>query len=106
MLVKKISLRVKLSHRNYMTRQILISLTGLFIVSGLLAEVPKYSNEFLSVGVGARAFGMSHSVVASTRDVTAGYWNPAGLTGIERDLDISLMHAEYFAGIAKYDYAG
>ena len=89
-----------------MTRQILISLTGFFIVSGLLAEVPKYSNEFLSVGVGARAFGMSHSVVASTRDVTAGYWNPAGLTGIERDLDISLMHAEYFAGIAKYDYAG
>jgi hypothetical protein len=89
-----------------MTRQILISLTGLFIVSGLLAEVPKYSNEFLSVGVGARAFGMSHSVVASTQDVTAGYWNPAGLMGIERDLDISLMHAEYFAGIAKYDYAG
>ena len=106
MLVKKISLRVKLSHRNYMTRQILISLTGLFIVSGLLAEVPKYSNEFLSIGVGARAFGMSHSVVASTRDVTAGYWNPAGLMGIERDLDIGLMHAEYFAGIAKYDYAG
>lgn len=89
-----------------MTRQILISLTGLFMVSGLLAEVPKYSNEFLSIGVGARAFGMSHSVVASTGDVTAGYWNPAGLIGIERDMDIGLMHAEYFAGIAKYDYAG
>ena len=89
-----------------MTRQILISITGLFMVSGLLAEVPKYSNEFLSIGVGARAFGMSHSVVASTWDVTAGYWNPAGLIGIERDMDIGLMHAEYFAGIAKYDYAG
>ena len=89
-----------------MTRQILISLTGLFMVSGLLAEVPKYSNEFLFIGVGARAFGMSHSVVASTGDVTAGYWNPAGLVGIERDIDIGLMHAEYFAGIAKYDYAG
>ncbi len=89
-----------------MTRQILITLTGLFMVSGLLAEVPKYSNEFLSIGVGARSFGMSHSVVASSTDVTAAYWNPAGLTGIERELDIGLMHAEYFAGIAKYDYAG
>ena len=76
-----------------MTRQILISLTGLFMVSGLLAEVPKYSNEFLFIGVGARAFGMSNSVVASTGDVTAGYWNPAGLIGIERDMDIGLMHA-------------
>jgi hypothetical protein len=45
-------------------------------------------------------------VVASTNDVTAGYWNPAGLTGVEKGIDIGLMHAEYFAGIAKYDYAG
>ena len=89
-----------------MTRQIFISLTGLIMVTGVLAEVPKYSNEFLSIGVGARAFGMSHSVVSSTEDVNAGYWNPAGLTRIERDMDIGLMHAEYFAGIAKYDYAG
>ena len=58
-----------------MNRQILISLTGLFMVSGLLAQVPKYSNEFLSIGVGARSFGMSHAVVASTieLDVLAGY---------------------------------
>ena len=89
-----------------MIRQLILSLTGLLIVSGLRAEVPKYSNEFLSIGLGARAFGMSHAVVASTRDVTAGYWNPAGLVGIQRELDIGLMHAEYFAGIAKYDYAG
>jgi hypothetical protein len=89
-----------------MSRQIILSLTSLFMVSGILAEVPKYSNEFLSIGVGARSFGMSHSVVASTGDITAGYWNPAGLMGIQRDLDIGLMHAEYFAGIAKYDYAG
>ncbi len=89
-----------------MTRQLSISLTGLFMVSGLMAEVPKYSNEFLSIGVGARAFGMSHAVVASAGDVTAGYWNPAGLTGMQRYMDIGLMHAEYFAGVAKYDYAG
>jgi hypothetical protein len=89
-----------------MSRHLALTLAGLLTVSGLLAEVPKYSNEFLAIGVGARAFGMSHAVVAGTRDVTSGYWNPAGLVHMQRDLDIGLMHAEYFAGIAKYDYAG
>lgn len=71
--------------------------------SGNLA--PKYVNEFLHIGVGARSLGMSQSQVASVSDATAGYWNPAGLTGIKSDLEIAAMHAEYFAGIAKYDYA-
>jgi hypothetical protein len=66
---------------------------------------PKYSNEFLAIGVGARALGMSNAHVASVNDVTAGYWNPAGLLGIKSDLQVAAMHAEYFAGIAKYDYA-
>ncbi len=66
---------------------------------------PKYSNEFLSIGVGARALGMSGSQVAHVNDVTAGYWNPAGLLSINTKYEASLMHAEYFAGIAKYDYA-
>jgi hypothetical protein len=64
----------------------------------------KYSNEFLQIGVGARALAMSNSYVASVDDVTSGYWNPAGLTGIQSNRQVSLMHAEYFAGIAKYDY--
>ena len=69
-------------------------------------SAPKYSNEFLNVGVGARALGMSNSQVASVNDVTAGYWNPAGLNGITSPFSVGLMHSEYFAGIAKYDYAG
>lgn len=67
---------------------------------------PKYSNEFLAIGVGADALGMSNAVVAQTRGVNSGYWNPAGLTGTNKWLDIGLMHSEYFAGIAKYDYLG
>lgn len=67
---------------------------------------PKYSNEFLAIGVGARALAMANAQVAHVKDATAGYWNPAGLLSLEHDYSLSLMHAEYFAGIAKYDYAG
>ena len=67
--------------------------------------VRKYSNEFLSIGVDAAALGMSNAVVASTGDVNSGYWNPAGLLKLE-DKQVSIMHANYFANIAQYDYAG
>ncbi len=67
---------------------------------------PKYSNEFLAIGVGADALGLGNAVVAQTGSVTSGYWNPAGLTKVNKWLEIGLMHSEYFAGIAKYDYLG
>jgi hypothetical protein len=70
------------------------------------AQAPKYSNEFLNIGVGARGLAMSKAQVASVNDVTSAYWNPAGLTGIQDNLQVSAQHAEYFAGIAKYDYVG
>jgi len=67
--------------------------------------VRKYSNEFMNIGVDAAALGMANAVTASTNDVNSGYWNPAGLIGVQ-DKQISLMHASYFANIAQYDYAG
>jgi hypothetical protein len=70
------------------------------------AQFYKYSNEFLAIGVGARSLSMSGAVIASTDDVTSGFWNPAGLAHIDKKFDLGLMHSEYFAGIAKYDYAG
>ncbi len=77
----------------------------LFIFSiYLYAQTPKYSNEFMSIGVGARALGMSNANVAIVNDVTSGYWNPAGLSLTPSSVQIALMHSEYFAGIAKYDY--
>ena len=69
------------------------------------AQFRKYSNEFLNIGAGARGMAMGGAQIASVSDVTAGYWNPAGLTGVKEYPVVSLMHAEYFAGIGKYDYA-
>jgi len=65
---------------------------------------PKYSNEFLNIGSGAAAMGMANVQVSFVNDVTAGYWNPAGLTGLKTRYEGTLTHTEYFAGIAKYDY--
>ncbi len=66
---------------------------------------PKYSNDFLNVGVGARALGMGKVQAALADDATAGYWNPAGLTGLTHKYDGVLMHSELFSGIVKNDYA-
>ncbi len=78
----------------------------LFILSfdGTAQVVRKYSNEFMSIGVDAAALGMSNAVTAQTGDVNSGYWNPAGLLKLE-DNQLGLMHANYFANIAQYDYA-
>jgi hypothetical protein len=71
----------------------------------LFSQFRKYSNEFLNIGAGARGLGMGGAQVASVKDATAGYWNPAGLVGVKDVPNVGIMHAEYFAGIAKYDYA-
>lgn len=66
----------------------------------------KYSNEFLNLGVGVRSSAMGNAVIASTTDVTAGYWNPASLSSIENNLEIGYQHSELFAGVANFDYGG
>jgi hypothetical protein len=68
------------------------------------ASAPKYSNEFLALGVGARSLGMANAQTALASDVTATYWNPAGLVHLGDKYQGGLMHASYFAGIANYDF--
>ena len=87
-------------------RRLILMFSILLLASFTYSQTAKYSNEFLSIGVGARSLSMSNAMVASTNDATSGYWNPAGLCSLQTDFDVSLMHAEYFAGIAKYDYLG
>ncbi len=83
----------------------LLTLSALFFTLTSNAQFRKYSNEFLNIGAGARGLSMGSAQVASVNDGTAGYWNPAGLVGVKDNAQINIMHAEYFAGIGKYDYA-
>lgn len=77
----------------------------MFTVEHVDAQFRKYSNEFLNIGAGARGLSMGSAQIASVNDGSAGYWNPAGLVNVKDQPQLSLMHAEYFAGIGKYDYA-
>lgn len=72
--------------------------------TGSFAQYLKYSNEFLSVGVGARAAGMGNAVISSVDDATGAYWNPSALLHIEEKSQVALMHNEQFLGIVKHDY--
>ena len=67
-------------------------------------KTPKYSNEFLNLGVGARALGMGKVQVSLADNATAGYWNPAGLVNQTHKYDGVLMHSELFSGVVKNDY--
>jgi hypothetical protein len=86
--------------------KLLFAFSGILLLStNAKAQFRKYSNEFLNIGVGARGLAMGSAQVASVKDGTAGYWNPAGLTGVRDKPNVNIMHAEYFSGIGKYDYA-
>ncbi|HEX6915713.1 MAG TPA: hypothetical protein VF145_10755, partial [Chitinophagaceae bacterium] len=81
--------------------------SGLLLVLSMVASAQfrKYSNEFLNIGAGARGLAMGGAQVASSNDASSGYWNPAGLVVIRDQPAVSFMHAEYFSGIGKYDFA-
>jgi hypothetical protein len=66
--------------------------------------ISKYAGEFMAIGIGGRPLGMGGAFVAIANDVTAGYYNPAGLGNLNYP-QISLMHSEQFGNLVNYDYA-
>jgi hypothetical protein len=87
-------------------RVVVVATMVVFGVSALVAGetgVAKYAGEFISLGVGGRALGMGGAFVALASDVTAGYWNPAGLSHINYP-QIALMHDERYGSLVNYDY--
>ncbi len=87
------------------------SVLGLLLLAALGAgpahgqRLAKYGAEFLAGGVDARALGMGGAYVGLADEVSAGYWNPAGLHGLSYP-EIGYMHVERFAGAVSFDYGG
>jgi hypothetical protein len=86
-------------------RLLALALATVASITSASAQFRIYVNEFLNIGAGARGLAMGSAQVASVEDGTAGYWNPAGLVGVKDHPNLNVMHAEYFSGIGKFDYA-
>lgn len=87
-------------------KKLIFALVFFFITSSIYSQgvsVGKYSGEFLAIGVGGRALGMGSAFVALANDVSAGYWNPAGLSRLDFP-QAMVMHDERFAGLVNYNY--
>jgi hypothetical protein len=84
-----------------------VTLAILFFLPQVNAQtvIGKYAGEFLSIGVGGRPLGMGGAYAAVANDVTAGYYNPAGLAQINYP-QIALMHDVRYGNLVNYDYAG
>lgn len=75
-------------------------------ISSQLISQQIYSNDFLNIGVGARSLGLGRAVVSTENSIHAAYWNPANLSTGDGPMQLSAMHAIWFAGVVNYDYLG
>ena len=75
--------------------------------SGFQSDVSKVGTvavPFLTIGIGARANAMGGAFASVANDVTALFWNPAGLTSFDKN-EIGLIHTDWIADL-KHDYIG
>lgn len=70
---------------------------------GKVTNVATTSGSFLEIGVGARAIAMGGAFVSTANDVSAIYWNPAGLGKLYRP-EVLFVHTNWIADIS-YDFA-
>lgn len=78
----------------------------LFLSNFISAQtvLSKYAGEFISIGVGGRALGMGGAFSAISNDITAAYYNPAGLANLNYP-QFALMHDERYGNLVNYNYA-
>ncbi|WP_457566817.1 PorV/PorQ family protein, partial [Caldithrix abyssi] len=89
-------------------KYIIVILLSFFIlkisVAGEITKKGTTAAQFLKIGIGARASAMGESHVADVNDVSAIFWNPAGMARISNN-ELMLIRTNWLADI-KYDFAG
>jgi long-subunit fatty acid transport protein len=83
--------------KTFLTIAIGLAATGVLATANAAGTA---SAQFLKLGAGARAAAMGEAFTAVSDDVTATYWNPAGLTQL-RAAEAELMHN---AGLVNTQY--
>ncbi|RMF07411.1 MAG: hypothetical protein D6762_07570 [Candidatus Neomarinimicrobiota bacterium] len=69
-----------------------------------VSKVGTTAATFLEIGVGARAGGLGEAFVSVANDVTALYWNPAGMSELTHP-QATFYHSPWLVDI-RYDFAG
>jgi len=83
---------------------ILVLLLSAAATAQTVSGVGTTSSAFLKIGVGGRALAMGEAQSTQAEDVTALFWNPAGLARLERP-QILLNHFDYLVDMS-FEYAG
>lgn len=94
-------------YRKLRTSYLFVLLSVWLLVNSGIAvalESGATGNALLRIGIGARATAMGDTFVGIADDVSATYWNPAGINQIERP-QLSAMHAEWLAE-THYEWLG
>jgi opacity protein-like surface antigen len=92
--------------KGIITGLILIFITAAYSnAQGFITDVSKKGTTaagFLSIGQSGRAVGMGSAFVGVANDVSAIYWNPAGLASL-KGVNVMFDHTTWIAGI-KYNF--
>ncbi len=73
-----------------------------FITAQTVSKAGTSAASFLKIGVGARALGMGEAFTTCADDITAVFWNPAGLAMVQ-NTQILLNHYDYIADV-NFEY--
>ncbi len=79
----------------------------LFITSNTMGGITNSGTaaaQFLKIEMGSRAIGMGGAYVALAKDVSAIYWNPAGLSYVGPHGAVGFMHCDWLAD-TNFDFA-
>ncbi len=93
-------------HIRYLARLTLI-IFGIFSLNNFAQNVSKTGTtaaSFLEIPVGAKAIGMGGAFVSVANDASSLFWNPSGISSIEK-YEAILSHTNWIAE-TSYDFAG